>query len=87
MYNFDNLAKSPKFRHACEGRHPNYLKILDSRLRGNDAKGRFKTFYETINFQKSEFRVLCFEFNSGEKPLILYNYRFFKASLISAVSG
>jgi hypothetical protein len=27
----------------------NYLKILDSRLRGNDAKGGFKTFYETIN--------------------------------------
>ncbi len=27
----------------------NYLKTLDSRLRGNDVKGRFKTFYETIN--------------------------------------
>ena len=27
----------------------NYLKTLDSRLRGNDAKGRFKTFYEAIN--------------------------------------
>jgi hypothetical protein len=26
----------------------NHLKILDSRLRGNDAKGGFKTFYETI---------------------------------------
>jgi hypothetical protein len=26
-----------------------HLKILDSRLRGNDAKGGFKTFYETIN--------------------------------------
>ena len=26
----------------------NYLKTLDSRLRGNDAKGRFKTFYGTI---------------------------------------
>jgi len=25
------------------------LKTLDSRLRGNDANGRFKTFYETIN--------------------------------------
>ena len=32
-----------------------YLKILDSRLRGNDAKGRFKTFYETINFIHSPF--------------------------------
>ena len=27
----------------------NYLKTLDSRLRGNDTKGGFKTFYETIN--------------------------------------
>ena len=26
----------------------NYLKTLDSRLRGNDAKGRLKTFYEGI---------------------------------------
>ena len=31
----------------------NYLKTLDSRLRGNDAKGRFKTFYETINVHLS----------------------------------
>jgi len=28
-----------------------YLKTLDSRLRGNDAKGRIKTFYEIINFE------------------------------------
>ena len=28
----------------------NYLKTLDSRLRGNDANGRFKNFYETIKF-------------------------------------
>jgi len=26
----------------------NYLKTLDSRLRGNDVKGRFKTFFEGI---------------------------------------
>jgi hypothetical protein len=26
----------------------NYLKTLDSRLRGNDVKRRFKTFYESI---------------------------------------
>ena len=37
----------------------NHLKLLDSRLRGNDVKGRFKTFYETINigrwiFQKTK---------------------------------
>ena len=30
----------------------NYLKTLDSRLRGNDVKGRFKTFYETINIRR-----------------------------------
>jgi len=31
----------------------NYLKTLDSRLRGNDAKGVFKTFYDTINLKSS----------------------------------
>ena len=31
----------------------NHLKILDSCLRGNDVKGRIKTFYETINLQLS----------------------------------
>jgi hypothetical protein len=29
-----------------------YLKTLDSRLRGNDTKGRFKTIYESINTEK-----------------------------------
>jgi hypothetical protein len=33
----------------------NYLKTLDPRLRGNDAKGRFKTFYETIKIEKIRF--------------------------------
>jgi hypothetical protein len=33
----------------------NYLKTLDSRLRGNDVKGRFKTFYETINLGFKQF--------------------------------
>jgi hypothetical protein len=32
-----------------------YLKTLDSRLRENDAKGRFKAFYETINVGRSIF--------------------------------
>jgi hypothetical protein len=27
-----------------------YLETLNSRLRGNDAKGRIKTFYQTIKF-------------------------------------
>jgi hypothetical protein len=35
----------------------NYLKTLDSRLRGNDGKGRFKTFYETI--KTSTRIILC----------------------------
>ena len=30
----------------------NYLKTLDSRLHGNDVKGRFKAFYETINCER-----------------------------------
>jgi hypothetical protein len=29
-----------------------HLKILDSRLRGNDAKGDFKTFYQSIKIEK-----------------------------------
>jgi hypothetical protein len=33
-----------------------YLKTLDSRLRGNDAKGRFKTFYETIKIEDLWYR-------------------------------
>jgi Ca2+-binding EF-hand superfamily protein len=56
---FDKLVKSPKLRHApafagagsAKAGIQNYLKTLDSRLRGNDAKGRFKTFYETIYFE------------------------------------
>ena len=39
-----------------------YLKTLDSRLRGNDAKGRFKTFYETINIRHSMLGVRCSTF-------------------------
>jgi hypothetical protein len=36
----------------------NYLKTLDSRLRGNDAEGRFKTFYETINLPKYHYSII-----------------------------
>jgi len=48
--NLDKLVNSPKFRHACEGRHPELFKKLVSRLRGKDAKGRIKTYYKAINF-------------------------------------
>ena len=51
----DKLVKSLKLRHApasagagsAKEGIQNYLKTLDSRLRGNDVKGRFKTYYET----------------------------------------
>ena len=32
----------------------NYLKKLDPRLRGNDVKGRIKTFYETVKIKSTE---------------------------------
>jgi hypothetical protein len=35
-----------------------YLKTLDSRLRGNDAKGHFKTIYESINVECRS-KVFC----------------------------
>ena len=35
----------------------NYLKILDSRLRGNDVKGRFKTYYETTKITPYDINV------------------------------
>ena len=40
----------------------NYLKTLDSRLRGNDVKGRFKTFYETINIERRTSNNVCCQF-------------------------
>ena len=40
----------------------NYLKTLDSRLRGNDVKGRFKTFYETVKLFR---RIWSAAFNSA----------------------
>ena len=57
--NIDKLAKNLKSRHAPASAGAgsakvgiqNYLKTLDSRLRGKDAKGCFKTFYETINIE------------------------------------
>jgi len=48
------LTNSQKVRNSvmpAKAGIQNYLKTLDSRLRGNDAKGRFKTFNETINLQ------------------------------------
>ncbi len=39
----------------------NYLKTLDSSLRGNDAKGRLKSFYETINLQFSRSKTMDYD--------------------------
>ena len=42
----------------------NYLKLLDSRFRGNDENGRLLTFYELINIQTKPLLLshigLCF---------------------------
>ena len=50
----------------------NYLKTLDSRLRGNDVKGRFKTFYETIKQQihkrTKSYKYLIFVSPTRSKP-------------------
>jgi hypothetical protein len=49
IINIDGLVKS---RHSRAGGNPEFGKLskrLDSRLRGNDGKGRFQTFYEIIN--------------------------------------
>ncbi len=46
----------------------NYLKTLDSRLRGNDVKGRFKTFYETINFNSLKIDKIVKSRNKGWMP-------------------
>ena len=46
----------------------NHLKILDSRLRGNDAKGGFKTFYETINIERSILIALRFIYFTTSEP-------------------
>jgi hypothetical protein len=43
----------------------NHLKILDSRLGGNDAKEGFKTFYETINIRRSMLDVRCSSFKQA----------------------
>jgi hypothetical protein len=37
-HKFDGLVKSPKLRHASEGRHPELFKNTGSRLRVNDAQ-------------------------------------------------
>jgi hypothetical protein len=63
MFIIDELVKSPKFRHApafagagsAKAGIQNYLKTLDSRLRGKDVKGCFKTFCETIIIRYSPF--------------------------------
>ena len=53
----------------------NYLKSLDSRLRGNDVKGRFRTYYETINTRKKLNWAPNSEFNILKRlPLIMNHF-------------
>jgi hypothetical protein len=49
----------------------NYLKTLDSRLRGNDAEGRFKTFYGTIKFR----RLVHFTRHAGYPSTVMASTR------------
>ncbi len=70
MTKYDMLVKSLKFRHApaCAGAGSakagiqKYLKTLDSRLRGNDVRRLFKTFYESI-------KIRCHSYPLTEKLL------------------
>ena len=65
MTKYDKLVKSSKFRHApasagagsAKAGILNELKILDSRLHGNDARRRFMTFYENIKILMPELPV------------------------------
>jgi len=57
MFSVDNLVKSQNSVMPAKAGIQNYLKTLDSRLRGNDAEERFKTFYETISVGRSMFDV------------------------------
>jgi len=40
----DRRVKNLKFRHACEGRHPELFEKLDSRLRGMTPRGILRLF-------------------------------------------
>ena len=46
----------------------NCLKILDSRLRGNDVKGRIKTYYETIKIEDWWISLRFILFKLGRIP-------------------
>ena len=60
----------------------NYLKTLDSRLRGNDVKGRFKTFYETIHEFRGRFSYLCNQVNKLYPiHFIIYYFEYLEASI------
>ena len=47
----------------------NYLKTLDSHLSGNDAKGRFKTFYKNIKCETLNLGVTLSPWNPRVTPL------------------
>ena len=47
----------------------NYLKTMVSRLRGNDVKGRFKTFYKNIKCETLNLGVTLSPWNLRVTPL------------------
>jgi hypothetical protein len=54
------LTNSEKVRNAvmpAEAGIQNYIKILDSRPCGKDAKGGFKTFYEIIIIHQNQLSI------------------------------
>ena len=59
-YKFDELVKSPKLRHApayagagsAKASIQKYLKTQASRFCGNDAKGLFNNFFESVKYKK-----------------------------------
>jgi|GEM_PF-4610623 len=51
------------------------LKLMDSRFRGNDEKGAFKTFYETIKYQiPNTKQIPMTKFRKSEQYLMLEGF-------------
>jgi len=53
--NFDDLVKSRKRVIPAKAGIHKVLKLLDSRLRGNDINKRNWTFYEAVNFFQHDY--------------------------------
>jgi len=53
----DGLVKSPSLVTPAKAGVQNLLNFLDSRLRGNDRKRLFRTFYELVKIGNAEIRI------------------------------